>query len=119
MLHQLVVAITTAAGAFMVTLRLGRVVGPARRQLLAVCRRRCGLGSRLVPRAARARAAAAADLFNDDATCINAICDSGVATAGSGAKHRRSGRRRGRRGPLRIARATRHGGRGAAARPDA
>lgn len=58
----------------MVTLRLGRVVGPARRQLLAVCRRRCGLRCRLVPRAARARAAAALNLFND-ATLVDAISD--------------------------------------------
>lgn len=58
----------------MVTLRLGRVVGPARRQLLAVSRRRCGLWSRLVPRAARARASPTADMFND-ATLFGAICD--------------------------------------------
>ena len=53
----------------MVTLRLGRVVGPARRQLLAVSRRRSGLRCRLVPRAARARAPPAADRFNGETVC--------------------------------------------------
>lgn len=61
---------------FVVTLRLGRVVGPARRQLLAVCRRRCGLRSRLVPRAPRARAPATDHL--SDATLFDAISDTGT-----------------------------------------
>lgn len=38
-----------------VTLRLGRVVGPARRQLLAVRRRRGAAPARPVPRRARTR----------------------------------------------------------------
>lgn len=42
---------------FVVTLRLGRVVTTARRQLLAVCRRRSGLRCRLVDLAAVSRAA--------------------------------------------------------------